>query len=393
MIEVPESGHDCIVDRLDFRLDGCNPGFAPGTACRFRSASGVGSFCIRSIRLGTGVPVQHEHRLAPGRGAAGEGAVGAVSARVPVEHQDVLSVVLRADLIDVEERHRRVGHRFAHHAVALVVLLPRPRRGGQVDDETGAGAMPSPEGIERLEAIAVVLMPDVLAELHSEADDAVAGRDLVGDHPRRNVRIGLAGNLAQRVEVPVVVEEPVVRVQCLRMDAVRKGRGQTLALDEPPVMADPRRVELAHATVLADRLSIDGDVAEHDDDSAACVADRLAPALVVLDQRVDLPGIAQDIARNAHLRERDDRRLGVPRPVDEPEHRIDVEIRPPRPHFHLREGDGGTFVGHFSARSQRGRARAALPVRSPGRHACLDNPPRAPRSRRPRRRGAVSGER
>ena len=188
--------------------------------------------------------------------------------------------------------------------------------------------------------MAVVLVPDVLAKLHPEPDDAAPGRDLPGNHPVRDTGVGLAGNLAQRVEMPVVVEEPVVRMQRLGVHPVRKARRQPGAFEESSIVAHPRGVELAHPPVLADAFAIDRDVAEHHRDAAARVADGGAPALVVFDQRIDLPGIAQDVARNAHLRERDDRRPRLARPLDEPEHRLDVEVRPSGAHLHLYERDG-----------------------------------------------------
>ena len=291
-----------------------------------------------------------------------ERAADAVPAGVPVEHQDVLPVVLRADLVDVEERHRRARHRLAHHAVALVVLLPGPGRRGQVDHEVGAGPVPGPQGVERLVTVAVVLVPDVLAELHPEPEGAASGRDLVGDGPVGNAGAGLAGNLAQRVEVPVVVEEPVVRMQGLRMHAVGEGGGEARALDEAPVVADPCRVELSYPTVLADRGAVERDVAEHDGDPVARLADRVAPALEVLDQRVDLPRIAQDVAGDAHLRERHDRRPRRTRPLDEAEHRLDVEVRPAGAHLHLRERDRREAVRHGGGPAHRLRGATSCGV-------------------------------
>ncbi len=64
--------------------------------------------------------------LAPGRGPRHDLAAGAVGGGVPVEHQDVLAVVLGADAVDVVEGHWRAGEHAAHHPVALVALLPRP---------------------------------------------------------------------------------------------------------------------------------------------------------------------------------------------------------------------------------------------------------------------------
>ena len=136
VVEAPKSGQDRVVDRLDLRLD--RPVLRPGRhdLRPVRDASHPSRLDRRRTRGGDGRarpgPVEHQQRLAPGQRPAGDGAVGAVSAGLAVEHQDVLPVVLRADLVHVEDRHRRVRHRLAHHAVALVVLLPSPRRRGAV---------------------------------------------------------------------------------------------------------------------------------------------------------------------------------------------------------------------------------------------------------------------
>ena len=235
--------------------------------------------------------------------------------------------------------------------------------------------MPGAQGVERFVAIAIVLVPDVFAELHPEPHDAAAGRDVVGDHPVADAGIGLCGDLAQGVEVPVVVEEPVVRVKRLRMHAVGQRGGQARPLQEVSVVANPRRVDLPDPAVLADGFAIDRDVAEHDRDPAARIADFVAPALVVLDERVDLPRVAQDVPRDAHLRERDDCRPRLPCPLDESQHGGDVEVRPPRAHLHLRERDGRKVDGHDGTRYRR-RWRRIRPV-----------PVAVPRGRR--RAGAV----
>ena len=221
--------------------------------------------------------------------------------------------------------------------------------------------MPRAQRVERLVTIAVVLVPDVFAELHPEPDDAALGRDVVGDHPVGDAGVGLAGDLAQRVEVPIVVEEPVVRVKRLRMHAMWKARGQSRSLDEASVVTYPCRVELPDPAVLPDDIAIDHDVAEHDGDPAACIADRGAPALVVLDECIDLPRIAQDVARDAHFRERDHRGLRLACALDEPEHGLDIEIGPPRAHLHLRERDDRKVGGHGGAPNHRRRRRIPPP--------------------------------
>ena len=333
---------------LPVGLRSAGVGSVPAAASSATASLAVASLATASPAAvggcGHGSPVEYQQRLAPGRRPAGDGAVGAVATRIAVEHQDVLAVVLRPHLVHVEERHRRARHRLAHHAVALVVLLPGPGRRGQVDDEVGPRPMPGAQRVEGFVAVAVVLVPDVFTELHPEPHHAAGARevagDVVGDHPVGDGSIGLRRDLAQGVEVTVVVEEPVVRVQRLRMHAMGQRGGQSRPLHEAPVVTHPCRVELPDPAVFADGVAIDRDVAEHDGDAAARVADLGAPALVVLDERVDLPGVAQDVPRDAHFGKRDDRRPRIPRSFDETEHGPDIEVRPPRAHLHLRQRDG-----------------------------------------------------
>ena len=50
--------------------------------------------------------------------------VGCVRRAVAVKHNDVLAVVLRPNLVDVEKRQGRARQYLTHHAVTLVAFLP-----------------------------------------------------------------------------------------------------------------------------------------------------------------------------------------------------------------------------------------------------------------------------
>ena len=137
----------------------------------------------------------------------------------------------------------------------------------------------------------------------------------------------------------VVVEEAVVRMQRLRVDAVRQARRNALPAHVLPIVADVHRVVLAEAAVFPDLIAVHRNVAEEDCDAFTRLPDDFAVRGEVLDQRVDLPEIADQIAAEAHLREDDNLSPGRASLVDVAQHFGCVEVRTPRQHLHLDEGD------------------------------------------------------
>ena len=137
--------------------------------------------------------------------------------------------------------------------------------------------------------------------------------------------------------MPVVVEEPVVRMQRLRVDTVRKLRGQAGAPHVAAVVADVDRVELANPPVLARAAGIHRHVAEEHREAPARLAHRLAPAREIGGEGVDLPGVPDEVARNAHLREHHD--LGIAVTLDALDHARHVPVGAPGRDLHLDEDD------------------------------------------------------
>ena len=224
------------------------------------------------------VVARHEQRFPPGRGAGDQGGVRCVRGGIAVEHEDVLAVVERADLVHVEQGKWGAAQNFTHGAVALVVLLPGPGRGGEVDDRLGAALAIHAQGVEHLTVVLVVLAPQVLAELHSEAElAAFPPRHPVGNQPVRDRAPRPGRELAERVKVPVVVEEAVVGLQGLRMRASGHSRGQAGTQDRVSVPAHVNRIELADPPVFAKPFGIERDVAVDHGDTLARRAQHLVP--------------------------------------------------------------------------------------------------------------------
>ena len=80
------------------------------------------------------------------------------------------------------------------------------------------------------------------------------------------------------------------------------------------------------------------------------------PPLADVDERVDLPGVPEDVAGHTHLGKGDDVQAALARFADEREHTLDVEIRTPRPDVQLREPDARTSA-HPSLSRDRGLRR------------------------------------
>ena len=154
--------------------------------------------------------------------------------RRAVEHE----LVLAADQVHVEHRHRRVGGAGREHRLALVDAPGVVRRRVDVDDELGA-----PGG---LRADRPVRAPGVLADRTADAH--------AGDHEQRPVD-------GRRREVALLVEHRVVRQEVLAVDALHarrarrppprwRGRGRASGNPTTAAMRPVRAASFSSASAL-----------------------------------------------------------------------------------------------------------------------------------------------
>ena len=150
-----------------------------------------------------------------------------------------------------------------HDAVALVVFLPGPGRCREVKHRFSTTFFIHFKRVDRFAVALVVLAPHVFAQLDAEAKRApIAQINRIGLGPIKGRPTLGFGQLAQRKKVTVVVEEAVVGVQSLGVNAA----GQTLwhigAHDVFAVATDIDGIVFAQPPVLADLSRRDGDVAK-----------------------------------------------------------------------------------------------------------------------------------
>ena len=319
----------------------------------------------------TALAAGHEQGLAPGGGTGKQGGIARAGGGIAVEDENVLAVVLCAHPGDVEEGYRGAAQRFAHGTVSLVVLLPRPGGRGEVDDRFRPAGPVHAQSVEHLSVLFVVRTPQVFAQLRPEAELAAAApRHAVRNQPVVD-RTPLRGReLAQGVEVAVVVEEAIVRVQGLCVRAAGHAGGETGTLHLDSVAAHVHRVEPAGPPVFPDVVGVEDNVAVHHGNALARLPQHFVPLREVAHQGVRLPGIADDVAGHTELGEGDEIERQFPRLLDHVLHARDVAVRPPRPHLHLGEPDARKRSRHVQFRPR--EAPTAPAIRSRGGHCMPD---------------------
>ena len=186
------------------------------------------------------------------------------------------------------------------------------------------------ERVEGPATAAVVFAPDVLAQLHAKAK----GPPVPEPHPVRIQpvlqRPALCfGEVAQREEVPVVVEESVVGMQGFGVDAAGQPGGHGVAHHVRAVGAHIDGVVLAPPAILALVDGVYRHVAKDHGQPRAGLANLVAVRGKVLDVSVYLPQVAEDIAADAQLGKDHDLRARRPRLLDKGQHPLRVQVGSP----------------------------------------------------------------
>jgi len=161
--------------------------------------------------------VEKEEILLERAGLGNERAVRAERRAAAVEHE----IVVSTDLVDVDERDTMSGHLPAKQFDSKILLSHDEGRGGDVDQQFGAGLY---EGLDRVGTVdapptELFIVPEVLAD-----------REANGDLPPTQ-RQTCDGDFISRLEVTEFVEDIVGREQMLGV------RG-----DDAAMCADGRRV-------------------------------------------------------------------------------------------------------------------------------------------------------
>ena len=317
IVEVPQSGQYGVVDRGDLVLR------------RSGRVSALAQYHLLPPRL-------RSAQNLPRRG---------IHRRIAVENDDILTVVLRPDLIDVKNRNGRTAQNLPDNPVALQILLPRPGRRRQIEERLRPTVVEHAQRIQSIFSVAVVLAPYIFTELHAERKrPAVPQADLKGPDPVVNRSPASIGEFPERVEVAVVVEEPVVRMQRLGMHPGGQPGRDLVARHIAAVGADVDGIVLSYPAVLPDVRPIHRYVPEEYGNVLTGFPDRFAVCREILNERIHLPQVAQDIAGNAEFRKNDQFRALCPPFVDVMQHPIHVQIRACRLHIHLDQSDFGQRV-------------------------------------------------
>ena len=97
------------------------------------------------------------------------------------------------------------------------------------------------------------------------------------------------GQLPQRKEMAIVIEESVVGMQSLRLDTRRQPHRHLLTLDVLAIGTDPNGVVFTQPSILADLCAIHRHIAENYRQFFARAADIVAIGGKIFYQRIDFP--------------------------------------------------------------------------------------------------------
>ena len=157
-----------------------------------------GQRCRRAARLdgvALCIPREFQQRFVVHGCGGDEGAVAVVGRGAAVVGEDVLAVVLNADVVAVDERYACFPRLGAEEAVALFVLAERIGGAGQIAEQHSAVVG------ERLRHVEVVVFcPAVLAEHQADAQRFAAEGELQGLQSAADAGIFLGAELLQAVE-------------------------------------------------------------------------------------------------------------------------------------------------------------------------------------------------
>ena len=249
------------------------------------------------------IPCKFQQRFVVHGGGGDEGAVAIVGGGAAVIGEDVLAVVLDADVVAIDKRYACLPRLGAEETVALFVFAERIGGAGQVAEQHSAVVG------ERLRHVEVIVFcPAVLAEHQADAQRFAAEGELQGLQSAADAGVFLGAELLQAVEMAAVVELAVVGQGVFDDEA-----SALIAADEPAVMAGEGCVVFAHASVLVELACFDGDAAEHDADVLAVQCDLLRIIFAVIKKALLLPKVTDEIAGQRHLGQQQDVRLAAAR--------------------------------------------------------------------------------
>jgi hypothetical protein len=245
------------------------------------------------------VDVDHDQRLLEGRGAGDDLALLVDDERVTVEDE----LVLAADGVHERDPGDVVAGADAEHLLALPPFAEMERRGRDVGDDVCAS--------EREVGGRRARLPDVLAD--RGADECLAK--------------GEEDEFLPGLEVPVLVENAVVRKEALVVDSFN------LAVGEHGAAVEEVAIEVGGAEQCGDARRLCGDQGE----APLCCLEEAGPQQQVF----------RRIARDRELGQEYEVGLRVARALDPGEDSLPVPVEVADDRVHLREGkaheasDGG----------------------------------------------------
>ena len=249
------------------------------------------------------IPCKFQQRFVVHGCGGDEGAVAIVGGGAAVIGEDVLAVVLDADVVAIDERYACLPRLGAEETVALFILAERIGGAGQVAEQHSAVVG------ERLRHVEVIVFcPAVLAEHQADAQRFAAEGELQGLQRAADAGVFLGAELLQAVEMAAVVELAVVGQGVFDDEA-----SALIAADEPAVMAGEGCIVFAHASVLVELACFDGNAAEHDADVLAVQCDLLRIIFAVIKKALLLPKVTYEIAGQRHLGQQQDVRFAAAR--------------------------------------------------------------------------------